>query len=110
MSQHHIVTPKTYVTILIGLLVLMALTIGAANVHVGPADQHVYNLLIALAIAFSKMMLILMFFMHVKYGSKLTAVFATGGFFWLVIFFTLLFCDYFTRYWSSPITPSPYGG
>tara|TARA_R110001592_G_scaffold326206_3_gene606963 strand:- start:265 stop:531 length:267 start_codon:yes stop_codon:yes gene_type:complete len=88
----------------------MALTIGAAKFHIGPADQHVYNLLVALAIAGCKMSLILMFFMHVKYGSKLTAVFATGGFFWLVIFFTLLFADYMSRIWNSPITPNPYGG
>ncbi len=54
---------------------------------------------------------ILIFFMHVKYGSKLTAIFATGGFFWLIIFFTLLACDYAGRALSmSPISGSPYGG
>lgn len=106
MSQHHIVQPKTYATILILLMLLMGATIGASYIHLGAT----YNLLLALFIACCKMSLILMFFMHVKYGSKLTAVFATGGFFWLIIFFTLLFCDYFTRYWNSPIAPSPYGG
>lgn len=110
MSKHHIVTPKTYATVLGCLMVLMLLTIYAATVHIGPPEVHIYNLLLALAIAFCKMSLIVMFFMHVKYGSKLTTVFATSGFFWLVIFITLLFADYTTRGWSSPFTGSPYGG
>jgi len=109
-SQHHIVMPKTYVAVLGLLLVLMVATILAATVHIGPPDVYIYNLLLALAIAFSKMTLILMFFMHVKYGSKLTVVFATSGFFWLVIFFVLLFADYTARGWNSPFTGSPYGG
>jgi cytochrome c oxidase subunit 4 len=110
-SQHHIVTPKTYITILLSLMVLMGLTIAASKVHVGPEGVHVYNLLIALAIACAKMSLILLFFMHVKYGSKLAAVFATGGFFWLIIFFVLMMADYFTREnWISPVVGSPYGG
>jgi cytochrome c oxidase subunit IV len=108
MSEHHIVQPKTYITILLCLFVLMAATIGAAYIDLG---SPIYNLIVALFIACCKMSLILMFFMHVKYGSKLTAVFATGGFFWLIIFFTLLFCDYVARYVStSPFSPSPYGG
>lgn len=106
MSQHHIVMPKTYITILICLMILMGATIGAANIHLGTT----YNLLLALFIACCKMSLILMFFMHVKYGTKLTAVFAVSGFFWLIIFFTLLFADYASRYWNSPFTGSPYGG
>ena len=110
MSAHHIVTPKTYITILLSLMALMGLTIAAAQVHIGPEGQHVFNLVIALAIACAKMSLILMFFMHVKYGSKLTAVFATGGFFWLIIFFTLMIADYATRVWQSPFVGSPYGG
>ncbi len=110
MSEHHIVKPKTYVTILCCLFVLMALTVGAGKVHIGPHDVHVYNLLIALFIAFCKMSLILMFFMHVKYGTNMTRVFAMGGFCWLVIFFTLLLADYMSRHWDSPFVISPYGG
>jgi len=76
-----------------GLLVLMVLTILAAKVHIGAWQ----NLVIALAIAFCKMSLIIAFFMHVKYSSRLTQVFALSGFFWLVIFFVLLFDDYLAR-------------
>lgn len=110
MSGHHIVTPKTYLAVLASLMVLMLLTILASTVHIGPEGVHVYNLLLALFIALCKMTLIMMFFMHVKYGSKLTAVFATGGFFWLVIFFVLMIADYASRGWISPFTGSPYGG
>jgi cytochrome c oxidase subunit 4 len=110
MSGHHIVTPKTYLSVLIGLLVLMGATMLAAEIHIGPEDQHVFNLLVALAIATCKMSLIVAFFMHVKYGSKLTRVFAMSGFLWLIIFFVLIFCDYYARQagWDTPFTTSPY--
>ncbi|MCF6286948.1 MAG: cytochrome C oxidase subunit IV family protein [Candidatus Hydrogenedentes bacterium] len=107
MSEHHIVMPKTYATVLGCLFVLMAATIGASYIHLGST----YNLLLALFIALCKMSLIVMFFMHVKYSSKLTKVFAASGFFWLIIFFTLLFADYMARHLStSPFAGSPYGG
>lgn len=107
MSGHHIVTPSTYLKVLIALMVLMGLTIYAYTIHINPF----MNLIIALAIAFTKVTLITMFFMHVKYGSKLTRVFAGAGFFWMVIFITLLLADYMARYYSdSPFVPNPYGG
>lgn len=107
MSEHHIVTPKTYVTVLGGLLVLMVLTILAAEVHIGVWQ----NLVVALAIAFSKMSLIVLYFMHVKYSSNLTRVFAASGFVWLVIFIVLLFADYVARtLGDTPFTVSPYTG
>ena len=110
MSEHHIVPPKTYGAVLGCLLILMMATIFAAKIHIGPPEVHIYNLLLALFIAFCKMSLIISFFMHVKYGTKLTAVVASSGFFWLVIFITLLFADYAARGWNSPFTGSPYGG
>lgn len=107
MSEHHIVPPRTYATVLVLLMVLMLLTIGASYVHLGALA----NLLLALLIAFTKMSLIVLFFMHVKYGTNLTRIFAGAGFFWLIIFFTLLFADYMGRiYGTSPFTTNPYGG
>jgi len=92
----------------------MALTVGAATVHIGSHDQHYMNLVVALVIAGCKMALIVSFFMHVKYSSKLTQVFAMAGFLWLIIFFVLLFDDYLAREYfhgvlSTPFTSSPYG-
>ncbi len=105
--EHHIVTPATYAKVLIGLMILMALTIFAARIHFG---GHVANLAIALLIAISKMTLIMLYFMHVKFSSKLVVAFAVGGFFWLLIFFVFTFSDFTTRGWISPFTVSPYGG
>lgn len=106
MSEHHIVPPKTYVSVLGGLIVLMLATIFAAKVHIGTVE----NLLLALFIAGCKMSLIVAFFMHVKYSSRMTRIFAGAGFFWMILFFVLLFCDYMGRHYGiTPIVPSPYG-
>ncbi len=107
MSQHHIVTPRTYTQVLIALMAFMFLTIAAYYMHINPLA----NLIIALMIAFTKVSLIVMFFMHVKYGTNLTRIFACSGFLWLIIFITLLFGDYMGRiYGTSPFTANPYTG
>ena len=98
MSQNHIVMPATYLKVLIALAVLMVLTIAAAEVHFGEP----YNLVIALAIAVTKMTLIVLFFMHAKYSARLTWVAVGAGFFWFVIMVMLTLADYTTRGWHSP--------
>ncbi|HNR31250.1 MAG TPA: cytochrome C oxidase subunit IV family protein [Candidatus Hydrogenedentes bacterium] len=100
MSEHHIVTPATYLKVLIALAVLMVLTIAAAEVHFGEP----FNLMIALAIAVTKAVLIVLFFMHVKYSSHLTWVFVGAGFFWFIIMVALTTADYLSRGWHSPFT------
>ncbi len=109
MSEHHIVTPKTYLKNLAVLMVLMALTIIAAKWPVLHISQTV-NLAMALTIAVAKMMCIILIFMHVKFSSRLVMVFASAGFFWLIILLTLTFCDYASRFWHSPTAVSPYLG
>lgn len=98
MAGHHIVTPTTYFRILLVLAVLMALTVFAYYFDFGEA----VNIMIAMAIAVTKMLFILFYFMHVKYSSKLTWVFAGAGFFWLALLFALTLADYLTRDWHSP--------
>jgi cytochrome c oxidase subunit 4 len=89
----------TYFKVLILLALLMALTVFAYYFNMG----EVMNIAVALAIAVAKMILILLFFMHVKYSSRLTWIFASAGFFWLIILFTLTLADYVTRFtWISP--------
>ena len=51
----------------------------------------------AMVIAIAKAVLIILFFMHIRYGPKLTWVFAGAGFFWLTILLVLAMCDYATR-------------
>jgi cytochrome c oxidase subunit 4 len=69
-------------------MVLLALTIAAARFDLGAA-----NVPIALAIAIAKAILIVLFFMHVRYGSPLLRLFAAGGFFWLLIMLAFILAD-----------------
>jgi cytochrome c oxidase subunit 4 len=93
---HHIVGPKIYVLILIGLLVGTALTVWASFVDMGP-----WNPVIALAIATSKASLVVLFFMGVKYSSKLTKLTVFAGIFTFLILVSMTLTDYFSRAWGN---------
>jgi cytochrome c oxidase subunit IV len=94
MSEH--VTSKAfYVFIGMSLLVLTAVTVGAAFVNLGP-----FNPVVALLIATIKATLVVLFFMHVKGASeKMTAAVVVSGFFFLIILLALSLADYLTRTW-----------
>jgi cytochrome c oxidase subunit 4 len=94
----HIVPVKTYVGIFIALLVLTALTTGVAFMDLGP-----FNTVVALTVAVVKMLLVILFFMHVKYSSGLTRIVIVAGFFFLAILVSLTLADEVTRAW----TPNP---
>jgi cytochrome c oxidase subunit IV len=89
---------RTYIVVWIGLLVLLALTVGAAYVPLGE-----FNTITAVSIAVIKAVIIALYFMHLRYSPRLTWVFAGAGFFWLLILFTLSLGEYATRSWM----PSP---
>ena len=89
---------RTYIVVWIGLLCLLALTVGAAYVPLGE-----FNTITAVSIAVIKAVIIALYFMHLRYSPRLTWVFAGAGFFWLLILFTLSLGDYATRSWM----PSP---
>jgi cytochrome c oxidase subunit 4 len=93
---HHIVPIKTYATILLILLGLMALTIFVAE-H--PTSNSYLNNAIALAIAIIKATLVVAYFMGVKYGTKLVKMWAYAGFTWMLLMF-VVYCDYMTRGWE----------
>jgi cytochrome c oxidase subunit 4 len=57
------------------------------------------HLAVAVTIAFTKAVLIVLFFMHVKYKNRLVVVFVCAGLFWLGIMFALTLGDYLTRGW-----------
>jgi cytochrome c oxidase subunit 4 len=95
-STHTIVSPRIYVMILFALLMGTALTVWASFVDLG-----VWNPVIALAIATTKALLVVLFFMHVKYSTKLTKLSIVAG---LFLFFTLIsmtLADYISRAWGS---------
>ena len=95
MSEH-ILSSKLYYAIWIGLLVLTATTVGVARIDLGE-----WNIVVALAIASLKAVLVILFFMHVKYTSeKMTKVIIVSAIFWLLILLALSLSDYATRLWS----------
>jgi cytochrome c oxidase subunit IV len=94
----HIVPVRTYVGVLLALLVLTALTTAVAFYDLGR-----WNTVAALAIAVTKMLLVILFFMHLKYSSGLTRLVLLAGFFWFAILVALTLSDELTRTW----TPSP---
>jgi cytochrome c oxidase subunit 4 len=96
MSQH-IEPTKTYVTVFVTLIGLTLLTTGVAFIDLGA-----FNTVVALAIAFCKMLLVILFFMHVRHSSGLVRITVIAGFFWLALLIGLTLTDYHTRTWTSP--------
>ena len=93
MSGH--VAPKSmYYAVFAALIVGTALTVAAAFI-----DMGALNNVVMLAIAVTKAALVVLFFMHVRWGTRLTWVIAASGFFWLLILFGLTMQDYLTRGW-----------
>lgn len=86
------VSKSTYYKVTAVLMVLLGLTVGVYFVPLGA-----FSAVVALTIAWSKAVLIMLFFMHVRYSSHLTMVFAAAGFFFLLIMFALTFSDYLSR-------------
>jgi len=95
MSQH-IVPRKTYYAIFASLLALTYLT-----VQISTLDLGVFNTIAALGIASVKATLVVLFFMHAKYSSRLTRLAVVGGLYWLLIFMALTASDYLTRAWRT---------
>src|SRR5438552_18880339 len=94
MSEH-IVSVKVYITICLALMVGTTLTVFAGlQDFPGPL-----NVIIALTIAVIKATLVVLYFMHVRYSSRLIWVIFASALFWLAILFALTFSDYFTRSW-----------
>jgi cytochrome c oxidase subunit 4 len=93
--QPHIVPVMTYVGVFLALMVFTLLTTWIAYIDLGK-----WNTVVALIIAVCKMLLVVLFFMHVKYATGLTRIIIIGAFFWLGIMITLTGADEFTRHWE----------
>jgi cytochrome c oxidase subunit 4 len=94
MSAHPITSVRTYVLVFLGLIVGTILTYYAALIDVGWMNTP-----LALAIAFAKASLVVIFFMGVRFNTPLTKVVVFSGLLWLAIMFTLTMGDYLTRAW-----------
>jgi cytochrome c oxidase subunit IV len=95
-DQHHIVPKKIYYTIFALLMVCTYLTVQIAFLDLGPL-----NTIGALGIATFKATIVVLFFMHVKYSTRLTWAVVLGSLFWLGILLALTMGDYLTRGWRT---------
>ncbi len=101
MIEHHKISRRTYFVIFGALLVLMFLTVAAHSVDLGP----LLNITIAMIIAIAKTVLIILYFMHVRFNSRLTQLMAGASFLFLLILFGFTMADYLARGWP----PEPGG-
>jgi cytochrome c oxidase subunit IV len=94
-TPFRIVSPKTYLLIGGILLCLTAATTAISYVELG-----VFNAVVALAIAVMKASLVVLFFMHIKYSSKLTKLTVCSGLFTFLVLITMTMTDYISRAWG----------
>jgi cytochrome c oxidase subunit 4 len=100
VETHHIIEPMVYYRVFAILAVLFILTVLVAFFDVSHlSGWPPANIVIALVIAVIKATVIVLYFMHVKYSSRLTQIFAGAGLVWLSLLFIFAFADYFTRGW-----------
>ena len=85
---------KTYVFVLLSLLAATIFTTVVAYVDLGP-----FSVVVALTIAVCKMLLVALFFMHIRHSTKLTKLVVMGGLLWLFILLMLTLSDFVTRGW-----------
>ena len=90
----HVVPVGVYLAVFAALMLLTAATTAAAFHDLGPLNN-----LVALGIATLKATLVVLFFMHVRYGTRLTPLVIAAGLFWLVLLIALSLTDYLTRGW-----------
>jgi cytochrome c oxidase subunit 4 len=94
-ADHHIVTPFQYSLVFVSLIIGTIVTVLAADVDLG-----VFNPVIALGIACTKAVIVILFFMHVKYQSNLIKMTVASGFFTFIVLITMTLSDYMSRAWG----------
>src|SRR5579883_2591891 len=93
MSEH-IDSDKTYALVFLGLIAATILTTAVAFVDLGS-----FSVVVALAIAVCKMLLVALFFMHVRHSTALTKLVLCGALLWLGIMIAFTLADFHTRGW-----------
>ncbi len=94
-DEHHIVSPLQYALVFGTLLTFTAITVGAAFIDLG-----IFNPVVALGIACFKACIVILFFMHVKYSSRLVKMTVGAGFFTFLVLITMTMTDYISRAWG----------
>lgn len=85
---------STYFMVFGALMVLTVITVAVAFVDLGNL-----NVAVALAVAVIKASLVVLFFMHVRYASRLTQLVVLCSLVWLGFLFFITLSDYLTRGW-----------
>ncbi|MCH8275311.1 MAG: cytochrome C oxidase subunit IV family protein [Armatimonadetes bacterium] len=91
----HILPVKVYVRVFVALMVGLAITVWVAT-----QDLGTWNTIVAMTIAVAKAMVVALFFMHLRYSSRLTMIWAGAGVFFLLILFALTMGDFDTRWFQ----------
>ena len=94
MDAHHVPSLKLYFAVFGILMLGTALTVLVAFYDLGPLNN-----VMMLTIACVKALFVVLYFMHVRWGTRLTWVVAASGFVWLLIMFGFTLGDYLTRGW-----------
>jgi cytochrome c oxidase subunit 4 len=92
--KEHVDSIQTYTLVFLSLLFLTAATTVVATIDLGA-----FNVVMALFIAVVKMLLVALFFMHLRHSTILTKVVVGGGMLWLAILLVLSLSDFVTRGW-----------
>jgi cytochrome c oxidase subunit 4 len=90
--DEHLVPLRVYLAVFTALMALTGLTVFAAL-----RDLGALNTVVALGIACAKAVLVVLYFMHVRYSTKLTWAVVAGGFLWLILLLLMTLSDYITR-------------
>ncbi len=89
----HVLPISIYLRSFVALMALLALTLVAARLPLGTGA----NAAVAFTIALAKALVVVLYFMHVRYGTRLVWLWAAAGFFWLIIMFAITLSDYVFR-------------
>jgi cytochrome c oxidase subunit 4 len=95
-DEHHVVPVHVYIAVFLSLIALTWVTAWISTIDLGP-----FNIYVALSIAVFKASLVVLFFMHVKYSSKLTKMVIGCGIFWLMMLLFIVMADIWTRGWMG---------
>lgn len=91
MSEH-VSSPGLYIGIFLALMVLTMVTVWVAFQDLGPLND-----IVAMGIAVTKACLVILYFMHVRYSSRMTKITVVAGFLWLAIMIGITLTDYLSR-------------
>jgi cytochrome c oxidase subunit 4 len=91
-SPVHVLPVRAYVAVFAILIVLTGVTVTVAFQDLGPLNN-----IVALTIAVTKATLVILYFMHAKYSSRLIKLIIPSAFIWLLILITFTLFDFGTR-------------